>query len=204
MATHAASSLPVLLLTTSGRQRVTVTGSGENGTDVRGGTDTGPARLDFERLVADHSDVVWRFAMGMLRNTADADDVTQDTFARAYVAVGRFRGESTVRTWLLSICRNLCIDHIRRQRELAVGDDVERMAARTGGDHADGVAIRAALQQGMAALDDVLREAFVLVDVLGFTATEAAEICHVPATTLRSRRQRAHEELVARLTEEVA
>lgn len=204
MATHAAPSLPVLLRTTSGRQRVTVADSGENGTDVRGPTNTGPAKPDFERLVADHSDVVWRFAMGMVRNTADADDVTQDTFARAYVALDGFRGESTVRTWLLSICRNLCIDHIRRQRELAVGDDVQRMAARAGRDHADGVAVRAALQQGMAALDDDQREAFVLVDVLGFAATEAAEICQVPATTLRSRRQRAHEELVALLTEEVA
>ena len=183
---------------------MTVAASRENGTDVRRSSDTGGGRPDFERLVAEHADVVWRFAMSMLRNAADADDAAQETFARAYVALDDFRGASSVRTWLLSICRNLCIDHVRRRREVAVGDDVQWMATGDGQDHADGVAIRAALQQGLAELDADQREAFVLVDVLGFAATEAAEICQVPATTLRSRRQRAHEGLVTLLSEGVA
>lgn len=206
MVIEAAPSLPVLLRTTSGHPPVTVADSGQNGTRVHQSTDTTgtpDARPDFERVVAEHADVVWRFAVGMLRNPVDADDATQETFARAYVALDRFRGESSIRTWLLSICRNLCIDHVRRRREVAVGDDVQWMEAETGRDHADGVALRATLREEMADLHADEREAFVLVDVLGFPATQAAEICQVPATTLRSRRQRAHERLVALLTEEV-
>lgn len=170
---------------------------------MRRSTDDPSPSPDFEGLVTEHADTVWRFAMGMLRNHADADDATQETFARAYTAVDGFRGESSIRTWLLSICRNLCLDHIRRRREVAVGDDVDLVAAGANRDHAEDVAIRAVLQQGLAGLQDDQREAFVLVDVLGFPAIEAAAICQVPPTTLRSRRQRAHEELVARLTEEV-
>lgn len=156
----------------------------------------------FEALVAEHADVVWRFALSMVRDPADADDVSQETFLRAYRSLDGFRGESTPRTWLLSICRNLCIDHLRRNRPVADLDTAPDTQADR--DHADAVAARALLEAGLEQLPDDEREAFVLVDVLGFTGTEAAEVCAVPATTLRSRRQRAHERLVELLTGEVA
>lgn len=157
----------------------------------------------FEALVTEHADVVWRFAMSMLANPADADDVTQDTFVRALDGLDTFRGEASHRTWLLTICRNLCIDHLRRRREVPDLDAVTQTTARDGSahrDHAEDVTTRALLEAGLADLSPDEREAFVLVDVLGFSGADAAAVCDVPATTLRSRRQRAHDALVGLLT----
>lgn len=157
----------------------------------------------FEALVAEHADAVWRFAMTMLRQPDDADDVTQETFVRVHSALDTFRGDAAVRTWILAICRNACLDVLRRRRPDTLPlDHLEtNPAAGAADDHATAVTARTVLAEAAAELPDDEREAFALVDVLGYSGEEAAEICQVPATTLRSRRHRAHARLVDRLTE---
>jgi RNA polymerase sigma-70 factor, ECF subfamily len=67
-------------------------------------------REAFERIVARHRREVYRIARRMTGNHEDADDVTQDTFLRAYRALGSFRGESALRTWLIRIALNLSMN----------------------------------------------------------------------------------------------
>src|SRR5882672_8195637 len=77
---------------------------------------------------------VWRLAYHLVGH-ADADDVTQDAFVRAWKALPAFRGDSSARTWLLSITRRACADQVRRRgrrRRLAARLE-ERSAAVTGG-----------------------------------------------------------------------
>lgn len=157
---------------------------------------TGP--VDVGALAREHAGVVWRFATGMLGDADAAEEVTQDTFLRAHRARDSFRGEASPLTWLLSIARNVCVDRLRRRSPQSVPlDAVPEGALRPApGDPAGQAVARRVLADGLQHLAAAEREAFVLVDVLGFGGAEAARLLGVPATTLRSRRHRAHAQLV--------
>ena len=139
---------------------------------------------------------VWRLARHLV-GPDEADDVTQDTFVRAWRALPGYRGDSSARTWLLSIARRACADAVRRtvrRRRLA-----ERVAGGAGtGASADGSGAHA-----VGALVDELprdqRVAFVLTQIVGCSYAEAAEACGVPIGTIRSRVARAREQLVETL-----
>lgn len=136
---------------------------------------------------------VWRLC-AHLGSRAGADELTQETYARAFAGLHRFVGRSSARTWLLAIARRVCADAVRaavRTRRLPAGDDPER--ARAPGDVAESVALHALLD----GLDTERREAFVLTQLVGLSYAEAAEICGCPVGTVRSRVARARAELVA-------
>jgi RNA polymerase sigma-70 factor (ECF subfamily) len=149
--------------------------------------------------VRDSQADVWRLARHLV-GPDDADDVTQDTFVRAWRALPAFRGDSSARTWLLTIARRACADAVRRdvrRRRLVervgrqVGTGSTRAGTEPGGEHA------------VAALVDDLpadqRAAFVLTQVIGCSYAEAATACGVPVGTIRSRVARAREQLVETL-----
>ncbi len=142
---------------------------------------------------------VWRLARHLV-GPDDADDVTQDTFVRAWRALPAFRGDSSARTWLLTIARRACADAVRRdvrRRRLVerVGRQVGAGSTRAGTDPGG--------EQAVAALVDDLptdqRAAFVLTQVIGCSYAEAATACGVPVGTIRSRVARAREQLVETL-----
>ncbi len=127
--------------------------------------------------------------------------MTQEVYLRAYRALPSFRGESSGRTWLLSIARRTCADAVRdlrRRRRLAVR--LERPAQLVEGvlpDPARAVDVEALLSR----LEPDRRTAFVLTQVLGLSYLEAAEVCGCPVGTIRSRVARARAELVERLAD---
>ena len=138
---------------------------------------------------------VWRLCAQLVSREA-ADDVTQEVFLRAYRALPRFRGDSSARTWLLSIARRTCADAIRdlrRRRRLVTRLERPEPVA----DPTRAVSVEALL----AGLDPDRRQAFVLTQVLGLSYGEAAEVCDCPVGTIRSRVARARADLVARLNE---
>ncbi|WP_344615678.1 sigma-70 family RNA polymerase sigma factor [Dactylosporangium salmoneum] len=137
---------------------------------------------------------VWRFVAALV-GPAHADDVTQDTYLRAFRALPEFAGRSSARTWVLAIARRACADHVRaavRARRLEARV-VAEPAPLAEGDHAGLHATNALV----AALPDDRRVAFVLTQVLGVPYAEAAEIEAVPIGTIRSRVARARADLVA-------
>jgi RNA polymerase sigma-70 factor (ECF subfamily) len=72
----------------------------------------------FGQVYARYGDTIFRHAFYLLGHHEDADDIKQETFLRAYRALPAFRHESSLRTWLLKICTNLCYDRLkRRQRQ---------------------------------------------------------------------------------------
>ncbi|MBE7190209.1 sigma-70 family RNA polymerase sigma factor [Jatrophihabitans endophyticus] len=136
---------------------------------------------------------VWRLC-AHLGSVQTADDLTQDTYARAFGSLHRFAGRSSARTWLLSIARRVCADAIRtaqRERRLPPPQVVSVE------DPAGGVAVRALV----SALDADRRDAFVLTQVLGLSYAEAAEVCGCPVGTIRSRVARARGDLLDGLGE---
>ncbi len=127
-----------------------------------------------------------------------ADDLTQETFLRAMPALGRFRGDSSARTWLLQIARRTCADAIRRR--VRWRSAFERLAGRAS-DTAHLPDHKAELDDVIAGLDPDRRAAFVLTQLLGLSYEEAAEVCACPIGTIRSRVAHAREDLVSALTE---
>jgi RNA polymerase sigma-70 factor (ECF subfamily) len=81
-------------------------------------------REAFDRIVARHRREVYRIARRMTGSHEDADDVTQDTFLKAYRALGNFRGESALRTWLIRIALNLSMN-LGRSRGSRTVDGVD-------------------------------------------------------------------------------
>jgi RNA polymerase sigma-70 factor, ECF subfamily len=153
----------------------------------------------FETLMRRHYAAVWRIAFLSVRDEMAAEELTQDTFLRAYGALAGWRGDASLRTWLATICRRLCIDRARLKRlETVTAPDLEAVAGSTSETEAlaDRFDLRAALDRLPA--DD--REAFLLVHHYGYSSFEAATLLGVPASTLRSRVGRARERLAAALS----
>jgi RNA polymerase sigma-70 factor (ECF subfamily) len=145
---------------------------------------------------------VWRLC-AVLTDRHVAADLTQETYLRAFSALHRFEGRSTLRTWLLSIARRVCADHLRRKKRrqlFLVGDtaELETLTASVTTDE-DQVGDSVAAQDALARLSFHRREAFVLTQLLGLSYAEAAEVVGCPVGTIRSRVSRAREDLVAAL-----
>jgi RNA polymerase sigma-70 factor (ECF subfamily) len=132
---------------------------------------------------------VWRLC-SHLGSPADADDLTQETYARAFAGLHRFAARSSARTWLLSIARRVCADAIRSRKPVVPARDVELAGRAT--DPADTVGLRLLL----GSLDAVFRDAFVLTQVIGLTYPEAADVMSCPVGTIRSRVARARDALI--------
>jgi RNA polymerase sigma-70 factor (ECF subfamily) len=140
--------------------------------------------------------------MIVLTHHAVADDLAQETFARAVRALPGFRADSSVRLWLLSIARRTAADYLRTtrareeprrqwspgQESLVVGDVTEPVL----------------LGMVVDNLDPDRRLAFELTQIMGLSYIEAAQACGCPVGTIRSRVARARDELVAALTEHQA
>jgi RNA polymerase sigma-70 factor, ECF subfamily len=73
-------------------------------------------RLAFEELVRQYDQAVLRLALHLTGSEADAQDVYQEAFLKAYRSVGKFRFECSFYTWLYRIVTNLCLDHLRRKQ----------------------------------------------------------------------------------------
>ena len=131
---------------------------------------------------------VWRLC-AHLGSRGTAEDLTQDTYARAFAALHRFAGRSSARTWLLAIARRACADAVRA----AVKQRAAPAEGQPSPDHAESVALHDLLDS----LDEERREAFVLTQLVGLTYPEAADVCGCPVGTIRSRVARARTDLVA-------
>jgi RNA polymerase sigma-70 factor (ECF subfamily) len=154
-------------------------------------------RAALERFIRTSMPDVWRLC-AYLSSPDRADDLTQDTFVRVIGALPAFRGESSARTWILSIARRACADDIRRvqrRRGLLLRLSALRAADRTEADHP------AEVDDLVHRLDPDRRDAFVLTQLIGLSYEETASVCGCPVGTIRSRVSRARADLLAAAAE---
>lgn len=160
-------------------------------------------------LVHRYQTRIYNFALAMTGNAADAEDLTQETFIRAFRGLRRFRGDSSFRNWLYRIAANAA-HTLRgtRLRQAAVwearveSDEVAERHLAGGGESVERQAIRRqAIDRALAALPVELRTAVVLHDVEGLEYHEIAEAMDVPIGTVMSRIFRARRRLRPLLSE---
>jgi len=156
----------------------------------------------FGALVSRYYDACWRFAYHMLGERADADDVVQDAFLRAYLAIGRYDERDQFRGWLFRIltnqCRNAITSRSRRTRRFVQDEAAIESAATPVLGLQLGVE-DAALQRALAQLDPLQREALLLKYAEGLEYTEMSRMTGVGESALKMRVKRGSERLRALL-----
>lgn len=145
---------------------------------------------------------VTRFALSLTRDEADADDLVQETYLRAYEAWDTFVPGTECRAWLFVICRNAFRRTRMREARQVEADDAELEALAAAALHASAlqsgygtlfanVDLSDAIAKAIESLPDVFREAVNLVDVNDQSYEEASRVLGVPVGTVRSRLFRA-------------
>jgi len=137
-----------------------------------------------------------RFAHGLTRNPADADDLTQRTAERALRARGQWQAGTNFDAWAYRSMRNLWIDTVRsrkrRDKVIAPAEEGRDVGVAA---EAEGKAELHFLMRALERLPDEQREAVALVMIEGLSYAEAAEVLEIPAGTLTSRLVRGRQAL---------
>lgn len=158
----------------------------------------------FEALVSRHAPAVVAVARARTRDHALADEIAQDTFVRLFTHLSRFRGESTLRTWLVRVALNLCSDAGRRDPRRFEGA-MDRAASYPSADEgAERLGIRAEqaarVREAIALLPAPLRLVVSLRYDAGLSYAEIGKVLSVPVGTVGSRLAAALQELRGQLS----
>lgn len=167
----------------------------------------------YAQLVEQHAGQVYRLALRMMGNEADAEDVLQETFLSAFKSIGRFEARSSLNTWLYRIASNAALMRLRRSEPDQVS--VDEPVGREDGDLVprqffDFCCLpeedflrdeaRAEMQRAIAELPPTLRSVFVLRDIEGLSTEETASALDLSVSAVKSRLMRARLKLRERLS----
>lgn len=137
----------------------------------------------FELLVRAYQEPVWRFLRRLLGDAGVAEDVAQETFLRVFRRLPTFAFEAKFSTWVFQIARNAGVDELRsRQRRISLASLAPPPPPAVGMAEA-----RAEIDAALASLPVDLREAILLIEVLGLRYHEVARVLGVPEGTVKSR-----------------
>jgi RNA polymerase sigma-70 factor (ECF subfamily) len=161
-------------------------------------------RREFEERLVECGPLAYRVARGVLRNTADAEDVAQETLLRAYRKFDRLRDRNRFRAWLVRIAFRLALDRLRsgKRRELrdALWSQPERQPpAATAEDLAAANEFQAHLESALAELPEKLRLVLLLAAMEGHTIDEIAATLRISTGTVKSRIFYARRQLAEKL-----
>lgn len=159
-------------------------------------------RAAFNEIVLRYKNKVYNFIHRMIPSAQDAEDLTQETFVRAYLSIRSFQSRASLNTWLFRIATNLCIDYCRKtqkthgmvtslsyendedntdcQREIPdLAFDPQRLAMNK--------ELGAQLNRALLELSEKLRTVVLLYDIEGLPYEEIAQIVGCPLGTVKSR-----------------
>ncbi len=154
-----------------------------------------------ETLMRLHNRTLFRTARAILRDDAEAEDAVQEAYLRAYRALGSFRGESKLSTWLVRIAANEALARRRRNARTptaaAEAESLERISDESPGPEAEAQRgeARRLLEGHIDALPDPFRAVFVLRAVEELSVEETAAALGIPDATVRTRYFRARRQL---------
>ena len=159
----------------------------------------------FELLYRLHSSRVFALCLRMLKNTAEAEDLTQETFLTVFRALGTFRGHSAFSSWLHRVTINRVLMHLRRKALTDASlEEIIRSSEESGSPrkelrHFDlrlkGLTDRLSIQKAIAQLPARLKGTFLLYDLYGCEHREIAEILACSTGASKSRLHKARRRL---------
>jgi RNA polymerase sigma-70 factor (ECF subfamily) len=189
--------------------------SGESESDGRRVAAEARDRVRFEEEALALADQVYRVARRMVSSREEAEDLVQDTYARAFRSWQSYTPGTNLRAWLLRILTNLNIDRGRRvqrrpeETPLDEGDYylANRLAEKAGEDGLESDHVVERLSQdsivdALAAVPHDFRDVVLLVDIGEFSYADAAQILDVPIGTVMSRLHRGRKHLRQKLGQE--
>ncbi len=169
--------------------------AGESGAGAQPAPDSNGA---LRRLFAEHGASVYRMARSVVRDPGLAEDVTQETFIRAWQQLDSYRGEAPIRHWLLRIAHNVAVSTLRTIREEST--DPDRLPVREPSRPDDVVEGRLLIDAALGELDPLSRAVVVLREVEQLTYAEISDVLQVPLPTVKTRLFRARGQLRSRGT----
>ncbi|THF81775.1 sigma-70 family RNA polymerase sigma factor [Cohnella fermenti] len=161
--------------------------------------------MTLEELMKEYGQDVWSFAYSITKNRATADDIAQDVFLQAYRHLVSFRGESSVRTWLLRIARNISLNYRNSaffRRVLLPGKLAPSRQDRSAEEAYFEREAASDVWRHVFSLPVKMREALVLHAKYQLSLQEIARILDVPEGTVKSRLFGARKRMSTLLKEE--
>jgi len=172
--------------------------------EIRDAVGRGDHRAAIELCVTHHGGVVGRLCMSLLGSQADAEDVAQETLVDAYKGLGGWRGEGSIRGWLMTIARRKCARQLERRGRKAA--KLRLIEGEPSGVHAEQqVLLRQRADQARAALGHIRpseREALVLRYGAGLSFAEVGQAFEIDEAAARKRVSRGVAALRQRLQKE--
>src|SRR6266481_4211407 len=161
-------------------------------------------RREFEERLAECGPLAYRVARGVLRNTADAEDVAQEALLRAYSKFDRLRDRNRFRAWLVRIAFRLALDRLRSGKRRELRDTLwsqpqRQPPAATAENLAASTEFQVHLESALAELPEKLRLVLLLAAMEGHTIDEIAATLGISAGTVKSRIFYARKQLAEKL-----
>lgn len=156
----------------------------------------------FNEIVARYKNKVYNYVNRMVHGVADAEDITQEIFVRAYLSINSFQGRASLNTWLFRIATNICIDYNRKhgrlkglttslQKDDSAEDADSELQIADGRYQPERLALNKELgeqlQAAMNELPEKHRSVVLLHDIEGLAYEEIAGIVDCPVGTVKSR-----------------
>ncbi|MFD1639597.1 RNA polymerase sigma factor [Evansella tamaricis] len=152
-------------------------------------------QVHLEELYENYSDAIYRFILLQIRDTQQAEDLTQEVFIRAYKGLEQFEGRSSYKTWLYTIARNTTHDYYRKKRPISFlpaffqnQPEVTAMSPEELMEMGEGVK---ELYEALSKLKPSYREVIVLRQIKEFSIKETAEILGWSEAKVKSTTHRA-------------
>ena len=147
----------------------------------------------FARLYRETAKAVYAYALSLLKNRQDAEDVLHDCYVSIYHAAEGYQSQGRPMAWIMTIAKNLCYQTLRQRSRSgeATGEDWERLLAKSTLSADDRLMVRACMEQ----LRDDERKVLLLHAVAGFRHREIAEFLDLPLSTVLSKYTRASKKL---------
>lgn len=152
---------------------------------------------EFEEVALVHLDALYRTALRLTRNRADAEDVVQETYLRAHRSFHRFNPGTNCRAWLFTILRNVFLNRLRRSEREVLEREIEEWGAAsdaTGATVSENpedeffqTVLHGDVERALRELPLVYREAVILADLEGLRYREVADVLACPVGTVMSR-----------------
>jgi RNA polymerase sigma-70 factor (ECF subfamily) len=167
-------------------------------------------QIKYKLLIKQYKNRIYSYAVYMLRNRMDADDVTQEVFIRLWKNIDNFNVNSTA-AYIMKITHNLCLDYLKRRsvnlsREYAIDEEFEESyAGNNPEDNPQNVThwgcMSTKIKEAISRLPENLRSVFVLYEIEGYKYTEISKTLDMPLNSVKVYLMRARLKLQDELKE---